>query len=63
MPFIDELLNYKNDIFIETGTYQGDTIYRIANNEIFKPTKIISLELSDVFFNNCIKRFQNNSNV
>ena len=63
MPFIDELLNYKNDIFIETGTYQGDTINRVVNNKIYKPTKIISLELSDVFFNNCIKRFQNNSNI
>jgi len=63
MPFIPRLLYYINDVFVETGTFEGDTIYKIANNEICRPPKIISLELSDVFFNNCKKRFENNSNI
>lgn len=63
MPFVDELLNFVNDVFVETGTFEGDTAYKIANNEICKPTKIISLELSDIFFTRCKKRFENSSNV
>jgi len=34
MPFIPRLLYYINDVFVETGTFEGDTIYKIANNEI-----------------------------
>ena len=60
MPFIDDLLIYKNDYFVETGTYQGDTVNDILNNG-FK--FIYSIELSDVFYYNCVKRFINNSNV
>jgi hypothetical protein len=60
---MNELLNYVNDVFVETGTFEGDTIYKVANNEICKPSKIISLELSDVFLNRCKNRFENNSNV
>jgi hypothetical protein len=63
MPFINELLNYKNDIFIETGTYQGDTIYEVVNNNKYKPSKIISLELSDVFYNNCKQKFKSYPNI
>jgi len=63
MPFIDELLNYKNDVFIETGTFQGDTVYKIANNNVHIPKKIISLELSDVFVERCTNRFKNNDNI
>jgi len=63
MPFINELLHYINDVFIETGTFQGDTVYTVANNTICKPTTIISLELSDVFVDRCTKRFENNKNV
>jgi phenolic acid decarboxylase len=63
MPFIDELLNYKNDVFIETGTHHGDTIHKISNNNIFNPSKIISLELSDVFVDMCKKRFESNKNI
>jgi hypothetical protein len=63
MPFVSELLNFVSDVFVETGTFQGDTIYTVANNDICKPSKVISLELSDVFFNNCKKRFENNSSV
>lgn len=63
MPFVPELLHLLSDVFCETGTYQGDTINLIANNDIRIPSKIISVELSDVFFNNCKKRFENNSNI
>jgi len=62
MPFIPELLNFLNDTFVETGTFQGDTLNIIANNK-FVPSKIISLELSDVFFTNCTKRFELNPNI
>jgi hypothetical protein len=63
MPFVHELLNYVHDVFVETGTFQGDTIYEVANNDVCSPSKIISLELSDVFLERCKKRFENNSNV
>lgn len=57
MPFVDELLKYKNNVFIETGTHHGNTIDRISNNSVFIPSKIISLDLSDVFVDMCKKRF------
>lgn len=63
MPFIDALLTYKNPVFLETGSHHGDTIYKIANNTTYNPLKIHSLELSDVFFDMCVKRFENNSNI
>ena len=63
MPFVQELLQYMNDIFVETGTYEGDTVSIVANNENYKPSKIISLELSEVFFNNCTERFKDKRNI
>ena len=60
MPFINELLKYKNDYFVETGTYEGDTTEFALNNG-FK--NVYSIELSDVFYYNCIKRFIYNPNV
>ena len=63
MPFIHELLKYKNPVFLETGSHHGDTINIIANNDLYKPSKIISLELSGIFFEKCKKRFENNSNI
>lgn len=62
MPFIPELLNFLNDTFVETGTFQGDTLNMISNSK-FVPSKIISLELSDVFFTRCVKRFELNPNI
>ena len=63
MPFTKDLLRFINKpCFIETGTYQGDTISFILNNNPI-PKKFISLELSDVFFSNCVNRFKSNSNV
>jgi hypothetical protein len=49
MPFINELLQYTNDVFIETGTYKGETLDIVINNY----TQIHSIELSDIFYNNC----------
>ena len=50
MPFINELFKYiDSNVFIETGTYKGDTLYRIADSKECNPSKIISLELSDIF--------------
>ena len=63
MPFIDELLHYKNPVFLETGSHHGNTIYKILNNKLYIPSEIYSLELSDVFFEMCKKRFENNSNI
>ena len=36
MPFINQLLNYTNEYFIETGTYRGDTLEIIKNKPYFK---------------------------
>ena len=63
MPFVPDLLNFLSDVFVETGTFQGDTIHTVATNNIRRPSTIISLELSDVFLDNCKKRFENNSNI
>jgi hypothetical protein len=60
MPFILELLNFLSDTFVETGTFQGDTLDIIAKSNV---SKIISLELSDVFLKSCKKRFENNPNI
>ena len=60
MPFLNELLQYKNDYFIETGTYQGETV-DIALNNGFK--NVYGMELSNVFYENCVKRFIYNKNV
>lgn len=57
MPFVNELLHFVSDVFVETGTFKGDTINMIANNDVCRPSKIISLELSETFFDICKKRF------
>jgi len=59
MPFVNELLNYSNDYFIETGTYRGDTLEIIKKN--YK--NIYSVELSEVFYNNAVNRFKNDKNI
>ena len=64
MPFVNELLKYvTNKPFVETGTYQGDTLKIVLNSPGGYSKKIISLELSDTFYNNCKKTFEHNSNV
>jgi hypothetical protein len=50
---------YNCEIFIETGTYLGDTIWSQRKN--FR--KLISIELSERLFNAASKRFRNNSEI
>jgi len=61
MPFINTLLKYRNPCFIETGTYQGDTIKTVNDSGLFN--KIYSLEFSDVFYKNCSRRFADKENI
>ena len=61
MPFTNELLQFNNNYFVETGTYKGDVIDTILNYNIFK--QIYSIELSSVFYQNCKDKFKDNSNV
>lgn len=63
MPFIRELLKYKNGVFVETGTFQGDTIDIVLNSDEFKGSQIYSLELSDVFYERCKAKYANRDNV
>lgn len=63
MPFTNELFKYINNVFLETGTFKGDTLDNILKSKVCSPEKIISLELSDIFYENCVKRFQNNPNI
>jgi len=60
MPFITELAKFKNNIFIETGTYQGDTSQLVFDLGF---PKVITMELSVVFYKRCISRFENNPNI
>lgn len=61
MPFINDLLKYKNEFFIETGTYCGDTITIVYDANQYN--HIYSLELSPVFYNNCKEKFKNIDNI
>ena len=59
---LDEVRQYskwQTNIFIETGTYMGDTIY----NMISEFNKIYSIELSEKYVNYATKRFENNNKV
>ena len=61
MPSKKEIFQkYINNYFIETGSYLGDGIQQ-AINAGFK--NILSIELSDKYFNICKNRFINNLNV
>jgi hypothetical protein len=51
---------FPNEVFIETGSFMGDGIQN-AIDAGFK--KIISIELSDKYFEISTKRFENNSSV
>ncbi len=52
--------NYLNPVFIETGSYLGDGIQQ-ALNAGFK--QVISIELSDKYFDICSQRFKNDNRV
>lgn len=51
---------YPNPVFIETGSFMGDGINQ-AKEAGFK--KIISIELSDKYFNMCKNRFIDDSSI
>ena len=61
MPFTNSLLKYLKLNFVETGTYQGETIDIVNNYN--KDIKIRSLELSKVFYERCVEKYKNNFNI
>ena len=61
MPFVIELLQYTNDVFIETGTYKGDTLEFVRESNKFKT--LHSMELSEPYHKRCSNRFVNYENV
>lgn len=63
MPLKLEILQkYKTDssIFVETGSHAGDGI-DIAIRSGY--SKIISIEIADIYYNHCKNRFRDNPNV
>lgn len=50
----------KKNTFIETGTYQGDTVKTALE---FGFENIHSIELLDSLYDNCVEMFKNQSNV
>lgn len=56
MPFVPELLRYTNDYFVETGTYQGETIERVRDSHLYQ--HLYSMELSLVYYERCVQRIQ-----
>ena len=51
---------YLNPVFIETGSFQGNGI-RAAQKAGFE--KIISIELSEMYYNYCVDKFKDCDNV
>lgn len=51
---------YVNSIFVETGTYKGDSVQE-ALDIGFK--EIYTIELNEARYNTCVNRFANNPNV
>lgn len=60
MPFTKDLLQYKNEYFVETGTFRGDTIKYAFENGF---PHVLSMEMSDVFYSRCVERFQGNPHI
>lgn len=57
----DYLTQYGNgDIFVETGTYKGETV-KLALN--FGYNKVYSCELNEGLYQDCVKMFKDNPNV
>lgn len=57
---MDKYINqYNFNIFIETGTFRGDTLYRLRN----KFRNLYSIELSEYYYNFAQKRFRNIKNI
>ena len=60
MPINFDLTKYKNDIFIETGTYKGDGVVKALKCG-FK--KIFSIEIDPNRYLSCKKKFKDHNNV
>lgn len=54
---LDKNINFET--FVETGTHEGDTLEEIKN--IFK--NCYSIELSERYYDSCVKKFENDKNV
>lgn len=61
MPFIPELLKYRNKYFVETGTYKGETTQLVADSGFFDT--IYTLEYDDTFYTDAVKKFESTPNV
>lgn len=57
--YIDKLNGKKFNIFVETGTYLGNTVNNVKTH--FNETH--SIELSDKYHDNAVRRFNNDSKV
>jgi len=55
-----ELIKYANKYYIETGSFHGDGI-QDALDAGFE--KVISIEITPVFYDECIERFKNDDRV
>lgn len=61
MPFTDELLQFNNEVFFETGTYQGDTTEKVLRSGRFD--KVITMELSPHYHGYAKQRFAGDTRV
>jgi len=61
MPFINELLQYSNEYFIETGTFRGDTIEVANQSNLYK--QIYSMEISEEYTRRAIERFKGQDHI
>tara|TARA_Y100000389_G_C17397662_1_gene483514 strand:+ start:464 stop:1003 length:540 start_codon:yes stop_codon:yes gene_type:complete len=60
MPIQFDLSEYKNPIFIETGTYNGDGVVKALESGF---EQIYSIELDEERYQNCKEKFFDNDNV
>ena len=60
MPIQFDLSEYKNPIFIETGTYNGDGVVKALESGF---EQIFSIELDEGRYQNCKEKFFDNDNV
>ena len=61
MPFTKDLLQFTNKVFVETGTWKGDTLNTVLSSGLFET--LISLELSVPFFKESTERFSDYKTV
>lgn len=61
MSFTRELLKYKNQIFVETGTFLGETVEIVSDSKIFHEVRTV--ELSPYYHNMAVERFKSIPNL